>query len=144
MKRGHPFQPGNQYGRGRPRGSHNKKRLPAQELLSSHADAILRKAMVMALQGDKQLMRALLSYILPRTTESPVKTGPLPAGTAEELDQSFEVILKKVCTGRLKVTEAQNLAALLEGRRRVIDTREHEARLAAAEGLLKPRKNGTG
>jgi hypothetical protein len=139
MKRGRPFEPGNKFGRGRRRGSQNKKSSVAQDVLSTHADAILRKAVVLALQGDTPMVRLLVSYVLGRPSDSPIRVGPLPVTTAEELDESSEVILKKASEGKISLTQAQDLAALLEARRRVIDTREHEARLAAIEEHLKTR-----
>ena len=91
MKRGRPFEPGNKFGRGRPRGSRNKKTLMAQQLLDEHAESILRKAMVKGLQGDSPMLQALLSYILPRPKDTPFKTELLRTATAKELSQSYEV-----------------------------------------------------
>jgi hypothetical protein len=88
------------------------------------------------------MMRTLLSHILQRTT-GPLKTGPLAASTAQELDQSFEIILRKACAGQITLSQAQELASLIDVRRRVIDTREHEARLEAVEQVLKDGKDGT-
>jgi hypothetical protein len=51
-KRGRPFEVGNKLGRGRPRGSRNKRTLAVQELLNGHTEGLVRKALVMALQGD--------------------------------------------------------------------------------------------
>ena len=133
MKRGRPFEPGNPFGHGRPPGSPNKRSLIAQELLDSHGEAILRKALVMGLQGDSLLLRTLLSYILTRRTDLPVKTGPLCMGTPAELSGTFEQLLKKVATQQLTLREAQQIAALIEGRRRVIETEELEARLRVLE-----------
>ena len=44
MKRGRPFEPGNHFGRGRPKGSRNKRSLVANELLIEHGEAIVRKS----------------------------------------------------------------------------------------------------
>jgi hypothetical protein len=85
MKKGRPFEPGNKFGCGRPRGSRNKKSLAAQQLLDSHAESVVRKALVEAMKGDAPLLRTLLGHILPRRRDAPVKTGPLPVHTAEEL-----------------------------------------------------------
>ena len=85
MIRGRPFQPGNQFGRGRPRGSGNKKAQLPQELLDLHADEIVHKSIEIAQNGDSQILRFLLGHLLPPPRELPVKVGPLPMGTAAEL-----------------------------------------------------------
>ena len=45
-QRGRPFEAGNKFGKGRPRGSRNKTTIAAQELLNSYSEPILRKALV--------------------------------------------------------------------------------------------------
>ena len=84
MAIGRPFQPGNRFGRGRPR---NKRSLLAQELLESHAEAVMRQGLVLALKGDAPLVKYLLGLFYPRRKDSPPKTGPLPLGNAVELSQ---------------------------------------------------------
>src|SRR5437016_5750337 len=103
MPRGRPFQPGNQFGRGRPAGSRNRKPLLVQGLLDSEAEAVVRQALALARKGDPQMVRILLPYVLPRRSEAPIKTGPLPMGTAAELAQSSEKVLKKVTSGQITV-----------------------------------------
>jgi hypothetical protein len=79
MKRGRPFEPGNQFGRGRPLGSRNKKTLAVQHLLEEHSESVLRKALVRALEGDSPMLQTLLSYILARPKDAPLKpecSGP--------------------------------------------------------------------
>jgi hypothetical protein len=130
---GTPFQPGNKFGRGRPRGSRNKKTLLRQELLDTYAEALLRKAALLALQGDVPMLRALLPYLLPRRQEQPVKMGPLPMGTAEELSQASQAIITDVAAGKLTPHQAREMSSLLETRRRVIELQEFDARLRAIE-----------
>jgi hypothetical protein len=132
-KRGRPFAAGNQFGRGRPRGSRNKKTPLAQQLLNEHAEPLVRKALLEALKGDKTLMRTLLSYILPRQRDLPPKMGPLAMGTAEELAQSSAAILTEVRAGKITVHDAREMFQLFETQRRLIETQEFDARLRAAE-----------
>jgi hypothetical protein len=66
MLKGRPFQPGNQFGRGRPRGSRNKKSLLVRDLLDRHAEMILRQGLKLARKGDSQMVRFLAGYVLPR------------------------------------------------------------------------------
>jgi hypothetical protein len=138
MKRGRPFEPGNHFGRGRPRGSRNKKTLIARQLLDEHADSILRKAMLTGLQGDSPMLQALLSYILPRPKDTPLKTEILRTATAKELSQSMDVILKRACDGQITLTQAQQLAALIEARRQLLQTEEFETRLGILEKTSSP------
>jgi hypothetical protein len=118
MAIGRPFQPGNQFGRGRPRGSRNKRSLLAHELLESHSEALTRQALVLALKGDVRMIKYLLGHLIPRRKEAPAKTGSLPMGNAAELAQSWEKLFKKVTSGKINVSDALGLADLMEHRRR--------------------------
>jgi hypothetical protein len=140
MSRGKPFQPGNQLGRGRPPGSRNKRNL-AHQLLDQYGETIMRKTLALALQGDASLLQALLPYVVPRRKDSPVKTGPLRMHTIDDLSQTSEAIMKKVSSGQLTLSEAGEVASLLEGRRRIIETNEMEPRLRALESG--PRDDGS-
>ena len=131
------FQPGNKFGRGRPRGSRNKATLVKENLLDQYAEPLQRRAIAEALKGDMPMLRTLLAYLLPRAKELPVKIDPLPTDTIEQLGQSSNTILQKVASGKLTATRALQLSALLEERRRVLETEEHEARLRALEELFK-------
>jgi hypothetical protein len=103
------------------------------QLLDSHAESVVRKALVEAMKGDAQLLRAFLGHILPRRRDAPVKTGPLPVHTAEELAQSSEAVFQRAVSGQITLQEAQEFSALLEDRRRVMETRDLDARLRALE-----------
>jgi hypothetical protein len=105
-------------------------------LLDEHGEAIVHKALVLALQGDAPLLRTFLSYLLRRPEDRPVDTGPLQVGSAEELSKTLENVLMKVASGKLSPGDAQAVAALIESRRRVLETRDLEMRLQALEQLL--------
>jgi hypothetical protein len=144
---GAPFQPGNKMGQGRPRGSRNKRSRQAQEVLNRYGASIVTKAVSVALEPekdemgrpkepvkrDRSVLRQLVGKALASTKELPVKIGPLPMGTAQELSQSFEKVMKKLSSGQISVSEAQGIAALMEVRRRVIETESLEGRLRALE-----------
>jgi len=136
MPRGRPFQPGNQFGRGRPRGSRNKRSRLARQLLDEHGEALVRKAMVEALKGDVPLLRTLLGFLLPRWKEAPVQTGPLPTGTAGDVRASLECIFQQVSTGELSLQKARILTGLLATRQDVLLANQYEDRLEALEQLL--------
>jgi hypothetical protein len=132
--RGKPFEPGNKLGRGRPRGSRNKTTLMAQALLDSHADRLVRKCVVSALQGDSQALRLCFDRILPARRELPVKIGKLSLGTAADLSKASELITQKVAEGRITPGQGHAVAELLEQRRKIIETEDLDRRLQALEG----------
>ena len=131
--RGRPFEPGNKQGRGRPRGSRNKTTLMAQQLLQSHSEALVRKALLMALNGDVAALRLSLERIIPVRREMPVKLGRLPLATAADVSKAMEMVLNKMASGQLTVEEADRVVALLERRRQAIQTEVLETQLRALE-----------
>jgi hypothetical protein len=131
--RGRPFQPGNKSGRGRPRGSRNKATLAAQALLDSHSEPLMKKCLQMALMGDTTAMRLCMERVLPARREMPVSAARMRGRTAGDIAAASDALLRQVCSGQLTPGEAQTLSNILEGRRRVIETEELEARLRAVE-----------
>jgi hypothetical protein len=135
MIRGCPFEPGNKLGRGRPRGSQNKRNTRGQQLLDQYSGTIMQKALAEAIKGDVSLLRTFLSFLLRRPGDRPIQTGPLPMGSLDELAKSSEKVLQKVTSGKLSPGEARNLTDLIEDRRRVLETEELEKRVRALEQL---------
>ena len=71
--RGRPFQAGNKMSRGRPRGSCNKGHNVAEQLLKEHSEAITRKWLLSALQGDSACIRQCMDYLLLRRRQTAAK-----------------------------------------------------------------------
>jgi hypothetical protein len=135
MIRGRPFEPGNKLGRGRPRGSQNKRNTRGQQLLDQYSETIMQKALAEAIKGDVSLLRTFLSFLLRRPGDRPIQTGPLPMSSLDELAKSSAKVLQKVTSGKLSPGEARNLTDLIEDRRRVLETEELEKRVRALEQL---------
>jgi hypothetical protein len=141
MKRGRPFQPGNTFGRGRPKGSRNKASQSAQSVIESHAVAIADKAVLRALagKGDSPLLKALLSLLTRDSKQSRVQLGLLPTRTPEELDQTTQRLIELTAQGRLSPRDAMQMLKLIEARRGMIETRELVDRVAALETTMHSR-----
>ena len=106
----------------------------AQELINSHSDSIVRAAILTGVKDKKvAMLLALLDHILPVRREAPVNIGSLPTATISDVSKSSEALVKKATSGKLTITEAQGIADLLEGRRKVIETEDLALRLAALE-----------
>jgi hypothetical protein len=131
--RGRPFAPGNKLGRGRPRGSRNKTTLALQEMLGQHGEALMKKCVVMAMQGDRAAMRVCMERLLPPRKQSPVQFRLPPIRTAAELAKAQARMLEAFSRGQLTPAEAETINNLVESRRRVLETEELERRLQVLE-----------
>jgi hypothetical protein len=131
--RGRPFTPGNKLGRGRPRGSRNKTTLALQEMLGQHGEALTKKCVFMALQGDRVALRLCMERLLPVRKQNPVQFQLPPITTAAQLAQAQAMLLKALSRGQLTPAEAETINHLVESRRRVLETEELERRLRALE-----------
>jgi hypothetical protein len=133
MARGRPFEPGNTFGKGRPRGSRNKTTKAALELINSHSEPVVRKVIVMALQGNETMLRALLDRIVPARRETPVNIGQLPTGTIDDLAKADDLLVKLASSGKITIMDANGFGDLIEKRRKVLETEELEPRVRALE-----------
>jgi hypothetical protein len=127
------FQPGNTFGRGRPKGSRNKATIALQEMLDGHGESITRKCALLALKGDPTALRLCMERLIPPRKEHPVIFKLSAATTATEVAAAVDAVLQGVARGKLTPAEGQMIANILEGRRRVIETEELEGRLQALE-----------
>jgi hypothetical protein len=128
--RGKPFEPGNP---GRRRGSRHKATVAAEALLDGEAEALTRKVIELALEGDTVALRLCLERLAPPRRDRPI-TFDLGAldGPADALSAVVGV-LRAMAAGELTPGEATAVAGLLESYRRAFETTEIEARLAALE-----------
>ena len=114
---GKPFQPGlSGNPRGRPKGARNKATMAAQALLDGEVEALTRKAVEKALEGDTAALRLCLERICPPMKESPIRASlKLPATiTAENAPQVFAAILKAVASGGLCPGEGETLQRMMQ------------------------------
>ena len=126
------FQPGNP---GRPKGARHRITRAAEELLDGEAEALTRKAIDLALNGDPMALRLCLERILPPRKERPVDivlpvlTGPKDAVTVSA------ALLAAVAAGEIAPGEASVVGRLLELHLRAVEAHDLEARLEALETL---------
>ena len=139
---GKPFQPGNTFGRGRPQGSRNKATIALQQMLEGHGESITRKCALLALQGDPTALRLSMERLIAPRKDQPVKFKLPPVTPAAEVAAAVGIVLQAVAAGQLTPAEGQMIAAILDGRRQVIDTEEHEARIRALEDV-RPRRRSS-
>jgi hypothetical protein len=132
-KRGRPFEAGNKFGRGRPRGSRNKSTIAMEDLLSEYSEPLARKAIVMGLQGDKTMLKMLLDPTLKACRALKANIGTIKVETLADLSSASMMIINKTTKGEISLDVAGGLSALLDGRRHVIETEDLEKRLRDLE-----------
>ncbi len=135
-----PWKPG-QSGNpeGRPKGSRNKATLAAEALLDGEAEALSRKAVELALDGDVTALRLCLERILPPRKGRPI-TFELPQVTnTGDLRAAGLAILKAVSEGDVSPEEAAAVAPLIKAAVAAIETDELSRRLDALEQALEGR-----
>jgi hypothetical protein len=104
----------------------------AREIFETHAPSVMRKGVAVALQGDTRLLATFANRLLgPQTV--PKKFGKLSMRTTDELMDTFDLVAKKLGAGEITLTEAQELFAIIEQRRKLIETHEHGKRLQDLE-----------
>lgn len=137
-QRGKPFKPG-QSGNlaGRPKGSHNKSTLAALTLLEGEAEALTRKAVDMALQGDIQALRICLERIVSPAKERPISISLPKVETAEDLPKITAALLSAVGFGEIGPTEASTLAKLVEVHRGALEIADITERIKRLEKEVK-------
>jgi hypothetical protein len=131
--RGRPFEPGNKFGRGRPAGSRNKTTMALQSMLEEHAETIVKKAALMAIQGDTTALRLCLERLLPARRNSPVRFKLPPINSAAGVTKALSKVVQGVANGILAAAEGETLTAILERLHQNLQTLELEKRIGALE-----------
>jgi len=138
--RGRPFQPGNTFGRGRPKGSRNQTTKKMKELLEKYSESILQKCMSMALKGDRVALKLCVERLFPARPDGYIQM-PLPrTQTLQDVADGNQLVLQAIARGRITPADGEALSRILEDRRRVLESVEWEARIEALEQSGKKRE----
>ncbi len=112
--RGRPFEkgrPGNPAGRRV--GCRNKTTIAAAALLAGEAEALTRKAVELALVGDRTAMRLCLERILPPCRDRMVKFALPPIESAADIAAAMKAVTSALAGGMISPGEAATIAAEL-------------------------------
>lgn len=131
--RGRPFQPGNTFGRGRPKGSRNKTTRKAQELLDKYYEPIFQKLISMAIKGDPVALRLCVERLFPARRDGYVQIPLSGTQTLVDVAASSAKVLQGVSRGQITPMEGEIISGILEDRRRLIETGELAARIEKLE-----------
>jgi hypothetical protein len=136
-QRGRPFEKG-QSGNpdGRPTGSRNRTTLAMEVLLDGEADAIVRKAIERAKEGDGTALRMCLERIVPPRKDRPVNF-PLPKiETAADALTATGALIAAVAAGDITPSEASELSKLIDSYVKSLEITDIAERVARLEKAL--------
>jgi hypothetical protein len=120
---------------GRPRARNGATRA-MQLLLDGEAQALTRKAVELALDGDTTALRMCLDRIAPLRRERGAPFKLPPVRDAADLAGAMTAIIAATGNGAISADEAGRLARLIEIFLRAVDTRDFERRLQGLENHL--------
>ena len=119
--------------KGKPVGAKNKTTIAALTLLQGESEALTRKAVELALEGDIQALRLCLDRITPtlKATSGPVSTV-IPSG--ESLSDQAAAVFEAARTGKILPDEATVLMGLIQSQCKIKELSDMEERLSKLEG----------
>ena len=129
MRKG-TFQPGNS---GKPKGARNRVTLAIEALLDGEAEALTRKAIEMALEGDGPAMKLCIDRLAPPRRDRPIVFEMPTIETAEDVAKAGRALMSGVAEGEITPAEAGDVMKLFEGLARTIEISELERRLRVLE-----------
>ena len=128
------FKPGKSGNpKGKPKGARHKVTILAEKLLDKDAKGVVEKCVELAKAGDSSAIKLIMDRILPPRKDRPVILNlPLIRNIADAT-KAMSKITNAVCGGEITPSEGQVLSAMIENYRKIVETVDHEARIAELE-----------
>ena len=111
------------------------KRTALRKLLEPHSEALVSKAVEMALDGDMTAMRLVLERIVPayKNEAQPVAVDALK--NADSLTAQGQAVVDAIASGDLAATDGAAFIAALTQMGRLVEIEDLEERITALEGM---------
>jgi hypothetical protein len=136
---GRPFEKGRSGNpAGRPRGSRNRATRAMQRALEGDAQALTRKAVELALDGNTTALRLCLDRLLAPRRDRPAPLKFPPVEDAGGLAGAMAAIVGAAGKGEISSKEAGGWARLVDIFLKALETHDFEQRLDALEKRLGP------
>jgi hypothetical protein len=118
---------------GRPKGSRHKATLAIEALLDGEAEAITRRAVEMALEGDTTAMRLVMDRLCPPRRDRPVAFDLPKLEMPSDAVKAMGAITQAVSEGELTPSEAGELMKLVESFIKAVEVHDIQRRLEKLE-----------
>jgi hypothetical protein len=107
--------------------------MAVQSLLEGEADALTRKCIELAKNGDTTALRLCMERLAPAVKSRPVNL-PMPAvESPSDVLKAQAATIKAMAAGKITPDEAATIAGVLDAKRRAIETVQLEERIAKLE-----------
>jgi hypothetical protein len=123
---------------GKPKGSRNKTTLAMEALLDGEAEAIVRKAIDKAKEGDSTSLRLCLERLMAPRKDRPVGFSLPPIKTAADALLATGALVAAVAAGEITPSEAAELSKLVEGFVKALEATDLAERIGRLERALTP------
>jgi hypothetical protein len=104
-----------------------------QDLLDGHGEALMKKCMLDALQGDKPSMRLCMERLVAPRRDGSVQLSLPRIKTLADVDLATERVLRAIQSGSITPAEGETVTKVLESRRQVIETVDLQTRVEKLE-----------
>ncbi len=132
------FKPGTSGNpRGKPAGTRSKSTQLLLALMEGDAANITKAVIEAAKSGDLMAAKIILDRLIPPAKERPISVDLPDTKTSEGVSAAQSAILQAVAGGDLLPGDASTLSAIVESKRRAIETQELADRITQLEN-----KNG--
>ena len=133
--RGRPFTKGRSGNPGgRPKGALNKSTILAQSLLDGEAEALVKKVIQLALEGDLTCLRICMQRLVPPRKDAPVEIDLPDISSIADIQKLFSALTAVIGAGEITAPEIRTMVGLAEGIRKWLEVDELEKRISALEG----------
>lgn len=128
------FRPGTSGNpKGKPTGTRSKSTQLLLALMEGDAHSITQAVITAAKAGDLMAAKIILDRLIPPAKERPVNVDLPDTSTSEGVSAAQSAILRAVAGGDLLPGEASTLSAIVESKRRAIETQELSDRITQLE-----------
>ncbi len=116
---------------GRPRGVRNRTAM--ESLLDGEAEAISGKLVGLALGGDPTALRLCVERLMPRLKSRSINLELAPINTPADVSAAITAVVDAATCGEIDTEQARNIAAVIEVKRKSLETIELDERMTLIE-----------
>ena len=126
------FADGNSLG-GKTPGARHRVTRAIEELLEGEHEALTRKAIEKALEGDMTALRLCLDRLSPPRKDSPISITLPTVKSVNDALQASAAVIEAVAAGNITPDEAGRVMVLLTAHRTIVETVDLEQRIIKLE-----------